>query len=153
MTEGQNQKKTLNRNESCTTRCCGAKGSRLWWPSKARNIYIGRDGPGVFPVPSTQKSLGPHPTSEPACSTKLVLLARSYPFSRNRRILTQESDVFFVATICSMDATSMEGPSNIATLVHSPSKLVGARNLRGDQAQKLINLLDQVSCPDRCLIP
>jgi hypothetical protein len=44
-----------------------------------------------------------------------------------------------------MDIASAEGLSNISTLVHSPSKITMARSLRGDDAQRLIDLIDQVS--------
>jgi len=54
-------------------------------------------------------------------------------------------DVFFWDAIFSTDVTSPEGLSNIATLLHSPSKIADARSLHGDQAQRFIDLLDQVS--------
>jgi hypothetical protein len=59
--------------------------------------------------------------------------------------LTQTLDALFWDAIFSMDISSAEGLSNISTLVRSPSKTTMARNLRGDDAQRLINLIDQVS--------
>jgi len=44
-----------------------------------------------------------------------------------------------------MDVTSAEGLSKIATLVRSPPKIIHARCLQGDRAQRLIDLLDQAS--------
>ena len=55
------------------------------------------------------------------------------------------SDALFWDTIFSIDITPAEGLSNIAILVHSPSKITIARSLRGDQAQTLVDLIDRVS--------
>ena len=53
--------------------------------------------------------------------------------------------VHFWDTIFSVDITSTEGLSKVAALVRSPSDITVARSLRGDQAQKLIDLIDRVS--------
>lgn len=54
------------------------------------------------------------------------------------------ADTLFWDTIFSMNITSAECLPNISTLVHSPSKISEARSLQGDQAQSLIDLIDQV---------
>ena len=59
--------------------------------------------------------------------------------------LIQPLDALFWDAVFSMDIASAEGLSNISTLVHSPSKITVARSLRGDDAQRLINLIDRVS--------
>lgn len=59
--------------------------------------------------------------------------------------LTLALDALFWDTIYSMDIASAEGLSNITTLLHSPQKILDARNLRGDQAQRFIDLIDRVS--------
>ena len=61
-----------------------------------------------------------------------------------RRMLTSDLDALFWEAIFSVDIMSAEGLSNIAALVHSPSKITVARNLRNGQAQNLIDLIDQV---------
>ena len=59
--------------------------------------------------------------------------------------LTQILDALFWDAIFSMDITSTEGLSRMSTLIHSPSKITTARSLQGDDAQRLINLIDRVS--------
>lgn len=50
-----------------------------------------------------------------------------------------------------IDVTSAEGLSNVTTLINSSSKIAYARSLQGEKAQKLIDLLDQVSDSDAYL--
>ena len=64
--------------------------------------------------------------------------------------LTQTLDALFWDTIFSTDITSAEDLSNVSTLVHSPSKITVARSLQGDNAQRMIDLIDQVSDSRRC---
>ena len=59
--------------------------------------------------------------------------------------LIHTPDALFWDTIFSMDVTSTEDHLNIATLLSSPSKIIDAINLQGDQAQRFIDLIDQVS--------
>jgi hypothetical protein len=81
------------------------------------------------------------------CLTKPTFLVRS----RGERtfacgqILTLTLDALFWDAIFSMDITSAEGLSNISTLVRSPPKVAVARSLRGDDAQRVIDLIDRVS--------
>ena len=67
-----------------------------------------------------------------------------YPHRMN---VHPDYDTHFWDTIFSTDITSAEGLSNIAALVHSPSKVTAARGLRGGQAQDMIDLIDRVSDP------
>lgn len=81
----------------------------------------------------------------PTCSVKPVLLARIHSFACGGQTLNQISDALFWDAIFSTDITSVEGLSNITTLLQSPSKIHVARNLLGDQAQSFIDLIDRVS--------
>jgi hypothetical protein len=66
------------------------------------------------------------------------------------RTLTQVLDALFWNTILSTDITSAGDLSNVSTLVHSPSKIAMARSLQGDDAQRMIDLIDRVSDSHRC---
>jgi len=46
-----------------------------------------------------------------------------------------------------MDITSAEVLSNIAAIVYSPTKVDVARELRGNEAQSFVDLIDRVSDP------
>ena len=53
-----------------------------------------------------------------------------------------------------MDVTSLEGLSNIATLVQSRSEINAARSLRRDEAQRFIDRIDRVSeLGNTCRLP
>ena len=69
----------------------------------------------------------------------------SPPLARRGLALTQMLDAHFWDTIFSVDITSTQGLSKVAALVHSPPDITVARSLRGDQAQRLIDLIDRVS--------
>ena len=113
----------------------------IYWPRRTRYV------PCSLHSEATGSAL-----TEPTYPKKLVVLARTHSFSESRQTLTRKSDVIMGNT-CSVDVTSTESSPDIATLVHSPSKIIDARNLRGDQAQRLVNLLDQVGGLDKRLIP
>ena len=83
----------------------------------------------------------PHETYEPNPSGA-QLGKRTFPCGQT---LTEILDALFWDAIFSLDTSSAEGLSNISTLVRSPSKIAMARSLRGDDAQRLINLIDRVS--------
>ena len=55
------------------------------------------------------------------------------------------SDPLFWDTIFSMDITSAEVLSSIATIVYSPTKVDMARELQGEEAQSFVDLIDRVS--------
>jgi len=95
------------------------------------------------------------PASDPTCSTKPALLACILPFAcRGQRLPSMMLDALFWDVIFSTDVASPEGLSNIATLLCSPPKVADARSLHGDQAQRFIDLLDQVSdSSKRTLVP
>ena len=77
-----------------------------------------------------------------------------HPLAYTGYPLTQISDALFWDTIFSIDVASAEGLSNIRTLVHSPSKIAMARSLQDDQAQRFIDIIDQVSSSSkRPLVP
>ena len=83
-----------------------------------------------------------------ACSTKLDLPVRSHRLaSLHEWTLIQTLDALFWDAIFSMDITSAEGLSNVSAIVHSPSKIIVARNLQGDRAQRFIDIIDHVSDP------
>ena len=82
----------------------------------------------------------PHETYEPNPSGA-QLGKRAFACGQT---LTEILDALFWDAIFSMDTSSAEGLSNISILVHSPSKITMARSLQGDDAQRLINLIDRV---------
>lgn len=102
-----------------------------------------REGPAAFLATHLEitKPL-PH---EPACSVKPIPLVSIHHVAYSGPTLTSTPDTLFWDIVFSMDITSTEGLSTIAALLHSPSKIIEARNLRGDQARRLIDLLDLVS--------
>jgi len=88
----------------------------------------------------------PLQTRQMACSAKPTLLVCIFvPLPAVDKYSPGWSDPDFWGAIFSTDATSTEGLSNIAALVHSHSNITTARGLRGDQVQDLINVLDLVS--------
>jgi len=96
-----------------------------------------------IPRSPTWRQLNSHPTSLHA--------PRSWPYwyaSIPFLVTDKHSpalDALFWDTISSMDVASTQGLSTIAALVHSPSSIICARCLRGDQAQTLADKLDQAS--------
>jgi len=55
------------------------------------------------------------------------------------------SDARFWDTTFPVDIASTNDLIDVAALVYSPSNITVAKNLRGDQAQSLIDLVDRVS--------
>jgi hypothetical protein len=115
------------------------------------NGKLGRDEDlGVSPRPCL-KATEPASDDHRPCPTKPIPLVRT----RGERgvaceqTLTQTLDALFWDAIFSMDITSTEGLSKISTLIHSPSKITAARSLRGDDAQRVIDLTDQASNPSK----
>jgi hypothetical protein len=122
--------------------------------AKARNVHLlltqsnEHTGPRqeLWCIPTTTLE-GNRARVRRPCLTRPILLVSS----RGERAfacgqtLTQTLDTLFWNAIFSMDITSAEGLSNISTLVHSPSKIAVARSLRGDNAQRVIDLIDRVS--------
>ena len=82
------------------------------------------------------------PRHEPLWQASVLFLSA-------KRALTLASDALFWATTLSVDTTSAEIFSNIATIVHSPTKISVARGLQGDQAQHFVDLIDRVSDSDQ----
>ena len=107
--------------------------------------YISRDDLSAVPITSlggNQTSIRPYvfyETGPPDMHPSLPFPAAD---ERSHRLTL---DVLSWDAIFSTDVTSPEGLSSIATLLHSPSKTADARSLHGDQAQRFIDLLDQVS--------
>lgn len=68
--------------------------------------------------------------------------------------LIESSDIQFRAEICSMDVTSIECLSEVRSLLSCPSKVAAARDLKGNEAQMLVDFLDRVSglCPSSSIL-
>jgi len=65
-------------------------------------------------------------------------------FQWTSAIAYPESDAHFWDTIFSADTTSAEVLSNIVAIMHSPTKVLMARGLRGEKAQSFIDLINRV---------
>ena len=130
-------------------------------PSVPQNLFtagrcpdFNRSRPREYsqPLPHRSRSLpcniqrvhGPYPIHSPP------LRLRSSPstFLRHTHsainILPSPAAILYDG-LCVVDTSLAESISNFRSFIHSSSRIAAARNLRGKEAQRLIDLIDQVS--------
>ena len=91
-----------------------------------------------------QRVHGPYPIQSPPLrlrSSPSTLLYHTHPAIN---ILSSPAAILYDG-LCVVDASVAESISNIQSFMHSSSRIAAARNLRGKEAQRFIDLIDQVS--------